>query len=91
MRELACSWLHHPVGEEGGGWSSWYSAWSGHIPQHKRKLYIGGIFPMSGTKYVAPELALGNFLFSLKISTISIFISSPEIQFHVILESNIEL
>ena len=25
----------------------------------KRKLYIGGIFPMSGHKYVAPELAIG--------------------------------
>ena len=25
-----------------------------------RKLFIGGIFPMSGEKYVAPELALGN-------------------------------
>jgi len=24
-----------------------------------RKLYIGGIFPMSGSKYVAPELAIG--------------------------------
>ena len=31
-----------------------------------RKIYIGGIFPMSGKNYVAPELALGNAIMSEK-------------------------
>ena len=36
----------------------WYMKWSGDMNQ-KTKIYIGGIFPNTGTKYVAPELAPG--------------------------------
>ena len=59
MAELACEWLHHPVPLGPGVNTTWYNTWRGHIFKEKRKLYIGGIFPMSGTKYVAPELAIG--------------------------------
>ena len=30
-------------------------------PSEKPQLYIGGIFPITGTKYKAPELAAGIF------------------------------
>ena len=59
LTSLACAWLHHPVEGPDGETSEWYDGWSGHIYTEKRKLYIGGIFPMSGNKYVAPELAIG--------------------------------
>ena len=66
MAELACEWLSHPVPLGPGENTTWYNTWRGHIFKEKRKLYIGGIFPMSGTKYVAPELAIGmNNIFSL--------------------------
>ena len=34
-------------------------------PPEKPQLYIGGIFPITGTKYKAPELAAGFYLFIL--------------------------
>ncbi len=36
----------------------WYEKWSQKLDR-KTQIFIGGIFPISGTKYVAPELAPG--------------------------------
>ena len=60
-RQIACKWLKHRVPDKSkkNGTNSWYNTWHGHIKKKKKKLYIGGIFPISGTKYVAPELAIG--------------------------------
>lgn len=59
--QIACKWLKHRVPDKSktNSTTSWYNKWHGHIKTKKKKLYIGGIFPISGTKYVAPELAIG--------------------------------
>ena len=66
MKEIACKWLKHQVRQQSGNTKEWYTQWNGHIRGRKKKLYIGGIFPISGTKYVAPELAIGTLSFQLK-------------------------
>ena len=47
-------------------------------PSEKPQLYIGGIFPITGTKYKAPELAAGLFpricLFSSYLSFLFVFV-----------------
>ena len=57
--QIACKWLKHKVPGKSGNMTYWYNKWHGHIKRRKKKLYIGGIFPISGTKYIAPELAIG--------------------------------
>ena len=52
--EVACVWLK----SEGRNWLS--RKMDLMKLQEKPKLYIGGIFPLSGTKYIAPVLADGN-------------------------------
>ena len=52
-REVACNWLK----SDG---NSWLQQKKDLMKlQEKPKLYIGGIFPLSGTKYIAPVLADG--------------------------------
>ena len=54
---VACSWLQTQT--DGG--STRYKEKMSNFPfQDKPELYIGGIFPITGTKYKAPELAKGN-------------------------------
>ena len=54
---VACSWLQTPTD---GGKSSIYRDILANFPfQDKPELYIGGIFPITGSKYKAPELAKG--------------------------------
>ena len=45
--------LKHKVPGKSGNMTYWYNKWHGHIKTRKKKLYIGGIFPISGTKYIA--------------------------------------
>ena len=53
---VACSWLQTPT----GGNSTIYQEKMSNFPfQDKPELYIGGIFPITGSKYKAPELARG--------------------------------
>ena len=54
---VACSWLQTPTA---GGNSTIYRDKMSNFPfQDKPELYIGGIFPITGSKYKAPELARG--------------------------------
>ena len=57
--QIACKWLKHKVPQNKGGMTDWYNQWHGNIKIKKRKLHIGGIFPITGNKYIAPELAIG--------------------------------
>ena len=52
--DIACVWLN----SEGRNWLN--RKMDLMKLQEKPKLYIGGIFPLSGTKYIAPVLADGN-------------------------------
>merc|ERR1712155_198406 len=52
---VACSWLQT---ETKDGTSTIYEDIMANFPfQDKPELYIGGIFPITGSKYKAPELA----------------------------------
>ena len=60
-KEVACAWLRdqnrNDIGETD---QNWLDRMRNQMKlQHKPKLYIGGIFPLSGTKYKAPVLAEG--------------------------------
>ena len=56
-QDVACSWLQTPT----AGDSTIYRDKMSNFPfQDKPELYIGGIFPITGSKYKAPELAKGN-------------------------------
>ena len=57
LRSAACKWLNSP-NENGGQVKKNYERWS-YEGRTKQKLKIGGIFPKSGNKYVAPELMPG--------------------------------
>ena len=50
LEDIACSWLNGPY-ENGTRYDKLSPKWK------KPTLYIGGIFPIGGTKYRAPELA----------------------------------
>ena len=63
--QIACKWLKHKVPGKRGNMTAWYNRWHGHIKTRKKKLHIGGIFPITGTKYIAPELAIGKYLISI--------------------------
>ena len=59
LRSAACKWLNRPVQiDHSGQVHKNYERWS-HESRVKQKLKIGGIFPKSGNKYVAPELMPG--------------------------------
>ena len=63
LRSAACKWLNSP-NENGGQVKKNYERWS-YEGRTKQKLKIGGIFPKSGNKYVAPELMPGKKLSNL--------------------------
>lgn len=60
LHEVACTWLNRvvKVSENTGAVTKNYDRWS-TLRVAKQKLKIGGIFPMSGDKYRAPELVPG--------------------------------
>ena len=60
-REVACDWLKSQnTNERGEGRNSWLDQQRKLLKvQEKPKLYIGGIFPLSGRKYKSPLLAEG--------------------------------
>lgn len=55
LREVACQWLNEETMLRNGLRSKQYQQWS-DIGTSKPKLIIGGIFPIRGTKFRAPEL-----------------------------------
>ena len=55
---VACTWLHTQT--DGGNSTIFRDKMSNFPFQDKPELYIGGIFPITGSKYKAPELAKGN-------------------------------
>ncbi len=57
LRDVACTWMNRPSGM-GGGTERNYDRWSRFL-RTKQKLRIGGIFPMRGNKFRAPELLPG--------------------------------
>ena len=62
--EIACVWLNSPTTkrEKDGTLTrqTLYQQKIDKLPQQgKPELYIGGIFPITGNKYKAPELATG--------------------------------
>jgi hypothetical protein len=61
--EVACTWLKiQESNVTGEKQRSWLERQRNLMKlQQKPKLYIGGIFPLSGTKYKAPVLAEGIF------------------------------
>ena len=57
LREVACTWMNAvPTGSPSGERN--YEQWSRFL-RTKQKLMIGGIFPMKGDKFRAPELLPG--------------------------------
>jgi hypothetical protein len=62
LRAAACKWLNSPVTSDHVTAFKNYERWS-HEGRTKQKLKIGGIFPKSGNKYVAPELMPGDCSF----------------------------
>lgn len=58
LREVACQWLNEETMLRNGLRSKQYQQWS-DIGTSKPKLIIGGIFPIRGTKFRAPELLPG--------------------------------
>ena len=59
FNEVACVWLHIKRGTSPT--KTIYEEKVARLPlQGKPELYIGGIFPITGNKYKAPELAKGN-------------------------------
>ena len=61
LQSAACKWLNSPVvhtDHNAVNVYKNYERWS-HEGRTKQKLKIGGIFPYSGNKYVAPELMPG--------------------------------
>ncbi|XP_023326697.1 uncharacterized protein LOC111700109 isoform X2 [Eurytemora carolleeae] len=59
IRDIACKWLLHDTKRTDKGReiiSPWFQKYSSKI-DNKGILYIGGIFPISGKRYQAPELA----------------------------------
>ena len=63
-RDVACAWLkNQTITVSGKGRSSWLDKQRSLLKvQDKPKLYIGGIFPLSGRKYKSPLLAEGGWL-----------------------------
>ena len=61
--EVACAWLKNQESNvKGDKQLNWLERQKNLMKlQQKPKLYIGGIFPLSGTKYKAPVLAEGIF------------------------------
>lgn len=57
LRSVACKWLNVETIRDGNSIKN-YQRWS-NVGKIKQKLKIGGIFPRSGNKYVAPELLPG--------------------------------
>ncbi|TRY61846.1 hypothetical protein TCAL_10559 [Tigriopus californicus] len=55
LRQVACEWLNEETMLRNGIRSKQYQQWS-DIGTSKPKLIIGGIFPIRGTKFRAPEL-----------------------------------
>jgi hypothetical protein len=53
-----CQWLRQELAP--GGLMRYQDKLSKLQPSEKPPLYIGGIFPITGTKYKAPELAAGD-------------------------------
>ena len=59
--ETVCSWMREllPAKTGGGRVMRYQEKLSKLQPSEKPQLFIGGIFPITGTKYLAPELAAG--------------------------------
>lgn len=57
LRDVACTWLNRQATGSRTGFKN-YERWS-MIGKSKQKLRIGGIFPIRGNKYAAPELLPG--------------------------------
>ena len=62
VREAACAWLKQEFNAVGNGkplynYQRWYM-----LGEEKQKLTIGGIFPITGDKFNAPELLPGELL-----------------------------
>ena len=59
--EVACAWLitRRPTKGTGTGRTIYEDKLERLPLQGKSELYIGGIFPITGSKYRAPELARG--------------------------------
>ena len=47
---IAWKWLKYKVPSKSGNMTYWYNKWHRHIKKRKKKLYIDGIFLISGTK-----------------------------------------
>ena len=61
--DVACRWLSKVEFES----KTIYEVKAAEFPLHaKPELYIGGIFPMTGAKYRAPELARGTYKLKIK-------------------------
>jgi hypothetical protein len=74
LRAAACKWLNSEQSDSNGEFlkpKKNYERWS-HEGRTKQKLKIGGIFPKSGNKYVAPELMPGK-LFTFFINQLKLF------------------
>ena len=56
LREVACTWLKR---EAWSGAGMNYEQWIHNVGSSKQKLRIGGIFPITGEKFSAPELLPG--------------------------------
>ena len=58
VREAACAWLKQEFNTVGNKSIHNYQRWY-RLGQEKQKLLIGGIFPLNGEKFKAPELLPG--------------------------------
>lgn len=61
LHTLACEWLNSATVQDGVSIKN-YQRWS-RFGEAKQKLKIAGIFPKSGSNYVAPELMPGKIKF----------------------------
>ena len=67
FEEVACEWLHSSAPDTAENKTIYDEKIINFPFQDKPELYIGGIFPITGQKYRAPELAKGtnNFIWIL--------------------------
>ena len=63
LREVSCTWLNQKTPLAKGSFIKNYKRWS-IVGASKPKLRIGGIFPLNGSKFNAPELLPGNYPFN---------------------------
>ena len=64
VRAAACAWLKREFNTVGNKSIHNYQRWY-RLGQEKQKLLIGGIFPLNGEKFKAPELLPGEITISI--------------------------